>query len=74
MINGSGFGSGGEVHFVIAPGKDLQTPAETVIWSDNQIFASVPDAAGALGFSGTVYIKRTTDSIKSNLMLVDKFQ
>jgi hypothetical protein len=68
LINGSGFGSGGEVHFVIAPGKDLQTPADSVIWSDNQIFASVPDAAGVLGFSGTVYIKRTTDSIKSNLL------
>jgi hypothetical protein len=68
MINGSGFGSGGEVHFVIAPGKDLQTPMESVIWSDNQIFASVPDAAGVLGFDGTVYIKRTTDSVKSNLL------
>lgn len=68
MINGSGFGTGGEVHFVIAPGKDLQTPADSVIWSDTQIFASVPDAAGVPGFSGTVYIKRTPDSVKSNLL------
>ena len=68
MINGSGFGMGGEVHFVIGPGKDLQTPAGSVIWSDNQIFAPVPDAVGVLGFNGTVYIKRTTDSVKSNLL------
>jgi hypothetical protein len=68
MINGSGFGTGGEVHFVIASGKDLQTPISGVIWSDNQIFASVPDAAGVLGFNGTVYIKRTADNVKSNLL------
>ncbi len=68
MINGSGFGTSGEVHFVIAPGKDLQASVGTVIWSDNQIFASVPDVAGVPGFNGTVYIKRTTDSVKSNLL------
>ena len=37
MINGSGFGTGGEVHFVIAPGRDLVAPA-AAIWSDGQIF------------------------------------
>ena len=67
LINGSGFGNGGgEVHFVIATGKDLLAPAG-VIWNDNQIFASVPDAAGVLGFNGTVYVKRATDKVNSNL-------
>ena len=67
MISGSGFGTGGEVHFVIAPGKDLIAPAGA-IWSDNQIFATVPDAAGVLAFNGTVYIKRAAGTVNSNLV------
>ena len=67
MISGSGFGTGGEVHFVIAPGKDLIAPAGA-IWSDNQIFATVPDAAGVLAFNGTVYIKRVAGTVNSNLV------
>ena len=68
MINGSGFGTSvGEVHFVIAPGKDLTAPAGA-IWNSDQIFVTVPDAVGVLGFNGTVYVKRTTDKINSNLV------
>lgn len=68
MITGSAFGSdGGEVHFVIASGKDLVAPPG-VIWNDTQIFAVVPDATGLLGFNGTVYIKRTAGNVNSNLM------
>lgn len=68
MINGNSFGSGlGEIHFVIAPGKDVVAPAGA-IWSDNQIFTSVPDATGVLGFNGQVYIKRAGDQKMSNLV------
>ncbi|BFU94109.1 MAG: exported protein of unknown function [Nitrospira sp.] len=67
FINGSNFGTaGGEVHFVIAPGKDLQAPPG-LVWTDNQIFATVPDATGVMGFSGTVYIKRAGETVTSNL-------
>ncbi|MDP1770415.1 MAG: hypothetical protein Q8L74_16645 [Nitrospirota bacterium] len=67
LINGSGFGTGGEVHFVIGPGKDLVAPAG-VIWNDTQIFTTVPEATGVLGFNGTVYLKRTTGNVNSNLV------
>jgi hypothetical protein len=68
MITGSNFGPGlGEIHFVIAPGKDLVAPAGA-IWSDNQIFTSVPDASGLLAFNGQVYIKRAGDQKMSNLV------
>lgn len=70
MINGNNFGSGaGEIHFVIANGKDVKSPV--MIWSDGQIFTSVPDgseASGLLGFNGTVYVKRTADAKMSNLV------
>jgi hypothetical protein len=68
MINGSNFGSGvGEIHFVIGPGMDLPAPAGAV-WTDTQIFTSVPDKTGVLGFSGTVYVKRAADQKTSNLV------
>ncbi len=68
MITGTGFGAGsGEIHFVIAPGKDLTPPAGAT-WSDTQIFTSVPDATGLLGFNGQVYVKRATDQKVSNLV------
>lgn len=68
MINGTNFGSGfGEIHFVIAPGKDLVAPAGAV-WSDTQIFTSVPVETGVLAFNGTVYIKRAGDQKMSNLV------
>jgi hypothetical protein len=67
MINGSNFGSGpGEIHFVIANGKDV-TASAGAIWSDTQIFTSVPDATGLLAFNGTVYVKRVPDQKLSNL-------
>jgi hypothetical protein len=68
MINGNNFGSGsGEIHFVIANGKDVVAPAG-VIWSDTQIFTSVPDATGLLAFNGQVYVKRAADQKMSNLV------
>lgn len=66
MINGSGFGSnGGEIHFVLANGKDVVAPVGA-IWTGTQIFTSVPDATGLLAFNGQVYIKRA-DQKMSNL-------
>jgi len=68
MITGNNFGAGlGEIHFVIANGKDVKAPAGA-IWSDNQIFTSVPDASGLLAFNGQVYIKRAADQKLSNLV------
>lgn len=67
MITGNGFGTGGEVHFVIAPGRDVVAPA-AAIWSDTQIFTSVPDASGVLGFNGTVYVKSAASSVNSNIV------
>jgi hypothetical protein len=67
MINGTNFGSGlGEIHFVIGPGIDLQAPAGAV-WTDTQIFTTVPDKTGVVGFNGTVYVKRAADQKLSNL-------
>ena len=67
MITGTNFGTGGEIHFVIATGKDVVAPAGA-IWSNTQIFTSVPDASGVVGFSGVAYVKRATDKVNSNLM------
>ncbi len=68
MITGSGFsGDGGEVHFLIGPGKDRVAPAG-VIWRNDQIFATVPDASGVLGFNGTVYVVRASDKKMSNFV------
>jgi hypothetical protein len=73
MISGTNFGPGlGEIHFVIGPGMDLLAPAGAV-WTDTQIFTSVPDKTGVLGFNGTVYVKRSADQKLSNLVAF-KFQ
>ena len=66
MIAGTGFSSGGEVHFIINPGRDVA--ARIDFWSDTQLFVSVPDATGIMGFNGQVYIVRAQDSVKSNLV------
>jgi len=68
MITGSNLGTGGgEIHFVIATGKDVAVVAPSgPMWTDTQIFTSVPDASGFVGFSGVVYIRRGT--VSSNLM------
>lgn len=68
MITGNNFGPGlGEIYFVIANGKDVKAPA-SAIWSDGQIFTSVPDATGLLAFNGQVYVKRAADQKISNLV------
>lgn len=68
MITGNNFGPGlGEIYFVIANGKDVKAPAGA-IWSDGQIFTSVPDATGLLAFNGQVYVKRAADQRISNLV------
>jgi IPT/TIG domain len=70
LITGTGFGSNaGEVHFVIAPGIDKIAPTTGLLWRDTQIFANVPDVSGFSGYNGTVYVKRVTDKVSSNLML-----
>ena len=66
MITGNNFGSGGEIHFVVGTGKDL-VAAPGAVWSDTQIFTSVPETTG-LGFNGTVYVKRAADMKLSNLV------
>lgn len=67
IIYGSNFGSGpGEVHFVIANGKDVKAPAASATWSDGQIVTSVPKEIGLLAFNGQVYVKREADQKLSN--------
>lgn len=69
LINGSAFGNSvGKVHFVINPGRDVVADAATVIWRDNQVFASVPaNLSGFVASNGTLYVERA-DSVKSNLI------
>lgn len=67
FINGSNFGTaGGEVRFVMGPGRDLPAPSG-VVWTNNQIFATIPDDPGLLAFNGTIYIKRAGETLTSNL-------
>ena len=63
LISGSGFsGVPGEVHFIVANGKDLVAPVS--VWNDTQIFAAVPDVSGVQAYSGQMYVKRGTSSSK----------
>jgi hypothetical protein len=66
LINGSNFSTAGEVHFVLNPGKDLIAPVQ--IWTDRQIFVSVPDISNVLAYNGVVYVVRGTDKAKTNLV------
>ena len=67
MITGSGFGNGsGEVHFIVNPGKDLVAPVQ--VWTDSQVFVTVPDIAGLLAYNGVVYVVRGSDQSKTNLV------
>jgi hypothetical protein len=66
MINGSAFSNGGEVHFIVNAGKDLVAPVQ--VWTDTQIFATVPDIAGVLSYNGVVYVVRGSDQAKSTLV------
>jgi hypothetical protein len=57
LITGSGFsGTAGEVHFIVANGRDLIAPISG--WNDGQIFAAVPDVDGLQAFNGQVYVRR----------------
>lgn len=57
LITGNGFsGTVGEVHFIVANGRDVTAPISG--WNDSQIFTAVPDVSGILGFSGQVYVRR----------------
>ncbi len=57
LITGSGFsGTAGEVHFIVANGRDLVAPISG--WNDGQIFAAVPDVSGLQAFNGQVYVRR----------------
>lgn len=57
LITGSGFGPapGGEVHFLVAPGKDL--PGTVTYWSDAQIVVGVPSITGVGPFAGQMYVR-----------------
>jgi hypothetical protein len=67
MITGTGFGSAGEVHFVIGNGVD--EVGRGTVWSGSQIFTNVPGpaAGGLIAYGGTVYLKRS-DQVQSNLV------
>jgi hypothetical protein len=57
LLVGSGFSNDpGEVHFIVANGKDAVAPV--TFWSDAQIIVPVPDVSGILAFDGQVYVKR----------------
>ena len=59
LVTGSGFGpTPGEVHFLVAPGKDL--PGTVTYWSDAQIVVGVPSLTGVLAFAGQMYVRNGT--------------
>jgi hypothetical protein len=60
LISGSGFGAapGGEVHFIVAPGKDLH--GSVTYWSDAQIVVGVPSITGVGPFAGQMYVRSGT--------------
>jgi hypothetical protein len=63
LVTGSGFGAapGGEVHFMVAPGKDL--PGTVTYWSDTQLVVGVPSLTGVGPFAGQMYVRcGTTNS------------
>lgn len=63
LLSGSGFfNDGGEVHFIVANGKDV--PAPVSAWSDTQIFAAVPDVSGIQGYNGMMYVRRGAQNSK----------
>jgi hypothetical protein len=68
MISGSGFSSGGAVHFVIGGTPDLDLTAPVQVWTDTQLFVTVPTKLGVLGFNGVVYVVRDSDKVKSKLL------
>jgi hypothetical protein len=67
LISGSGFGTGGVVHFIVGPGRDLIAQVDGG-WSDTQVFVTVPDVSGVIGFNGQAYLVRSSDQMRSNLV------
>ena len=68
LITGTNFGANvGKVYFVVAPGQPLVAAPEGLVWTDNQIFTTVPDKDGLLAFNGQVYVERAADKKTSNL-------
>jgi hypothetical protein len=56
LLNGDGFGdTAGEVHFIVANGKDLK--ATTAYWSNGQIMTEVPYLDGVNAYDGIVYVQ-----------------
>jgi hypothetical protein len=56
LLTGAGFGdTAGEVHFVVANGRDLK--ATSPIWSNGQIMAEVPYLDGVNAYDGIVYVQ-----------------
>jgi hypothetical protein len=64
LITGSGFGAapGGEVHFMVAPGKDLH--GSVSYWSDAQIVVGVPSLTGVGPFAGQLYVRSGTTNTR----------
>ncbi len=57
LFDGSGFGtSPGEVHFIVANGRDLKAPFTA--WTDTQILSQVPAVDGLPAFGGYAYVQR----------------
>lgn len=46
----------GEVHFVVANGRDLVAPVD--FWSDAQVRIRVPDVEGVATYDGVIYVRR----------------
>ena len=67
MIGGSGFGTGGVVHFIVGQGKDLVAKVDGG-WGDTQVFVTVPEISGVMGFNGQAYLVRASDQVRSNLV------
>ena len=63
---GSGFGAGGEVHFMVGPNTELK--AQVSGWSDTIIVATVPLAIVATGYDGQVYVVRSADGARSAVL------
>jgi hypothetical protein len=58
LLTGDGFGdTAGEVHFIVASGKDLKA-TNTPIWSNGQIVAEVPYLDGVNAYDGFLYVQR----------------
>ena len=65
LITGTNFGTAGAVQFVINPAQTVQD--STPVWSDTQVFASVPAVTGiASSYNGVVYV--TNNCGRSNMV------